>query len=102
MENNPPHVHHAGCGCAEEHKKTDPNGVDLYPYIDLQQVDCFNERTHSSIKNVIRPFEDKMNFTKGVTQSGYGKDLVVFIPFNGEIKIKAICVIGGEDGTAPS
>ena len=26
----------------------------------------------------------------------------MFIPFNGEIKIKAICVVGGEDGTAPS
>lgn len=37
-----------------------------------------------------------------MTQSGYGKDLVVFVPFNGEIKIKTICVIGGEDGTAPS
>jgi hypothetical protein len=43
-----------------------------------------------------------MDFSKGVTQSAYGKDLVVYIPFNGEIKIKAICVIGGEDGTAPS
>ena len=43
-----------------------------------------------------------MDFSKGVTISGYGKDLVVFIPFNGEIKIKAICIIGGEDGTAPT
>lgn len=43
-----------------------------------------------------------MDFSKGVTHSGYGKDLVVFVPFNGEIKVKAICVIGGEDGTAPA
>lgn len=26
----------------------------------------------------------------------------MFVPFNGEIKVKSICVIGGEDGTAPS
>jgi hypothetical protein len=41
MEN---HIHHQGCGCAEEAKKTDPHGQDLYPHIDLTQVDCFNER----------------------------------------------------------
>ena len=46
--------------------------------------------------------ETKLDFSKGLTQSGYGKDLVVYIPFNGEIKVKAICVIGGEDGTAPA
>lgn len=61
------HQHHAGCGCAEEAKKTDPHGFDLYSHIDLSQVDCFNEKTHSSIKNVIRPFDHKMDFSKGVT-----------------------------------
>jgi hypothetical protein len=44
-----------------------------------------------------------MNFSNSpLTESGYGKDLVVYIPFNGEIKIKAICVIGGEEGSAPA
>jgi len=28
--------------------------------------------------------------------------LVVYVPFNGEIKVKAICVIGGEEGSAPA
>lgn len=43
-----------------------------------------------------------MDFSKGVCQSGYGKDLVVYIPFNGEIKVKAVIIIGGDEGTAPS
>ena len=51
---------------------------------------------------MIRPHEDKFDFSRGVTWSGHGKDLVVFVPFNGEIKVKAICVIGGEEGTAPA
>lgn len=29
------HQHHAGCGCAEEAKRTDPYGFDLFPYVDL-------------------------------------------------------------------
>ena len=61
------HIHHAGCGCAEEAKKTDPNGYDLYPHIDLTQVDCFNERVNGQIKSVIRPHSEKMDFSKGVT-----------------------------------
>ncbi len=43
-----------------------------------------------------------MNFSSGVCESGYGKDLVIFIPFKGEIKVKAINIIGGDEGTAPS
>jgi len=96
------HQHHAGCGCSEEAKRTDPHGYDLYPYIDMAAVDCFNQKDHNSIRKVLRPIEDRMDFSKGICQSAYGKDLVVFIPFNGEIKIKAVIVIGGEEGSAPS
>jgi hypothetical protein len=34
--------------------------------------------------------------------SAYGKDLVIVIPFNSEVRIKSIIVIGGDEGTAPS
>ena len=43
-----------------------------------------------------------MDFSKGVVQSGYGKDVVVFVPFTGEVRVKAVIVIGGDEGTAPS
>jgi hypothetical protein len=36
------------------------------------------------------------------TESDYGPELVVFIPFKGEMRIKAICVIGGGDGECPA
>ena len=68
----------------------------------MESVECFNEKSNGSIKNVIRPLEDRMDFTKGLCMSNYGRDLVVYIPFNGEIRVKAINVIGGEEGTAPS
>lgn len=96
------HQHYAGCGCAEEAKRQDPHGYDLYPYIDLPSVDCFNQRDNSSIRSILRPLDEKMNFNDKVCESAYGKDLVVFVPFNGEIKIKAVIVIGGDEGTAPS
>lgn len=27
---------------------------------------------------------------------------MIYVPFSGEFRLKAICVIGGEEGTAPS
>jgi hypothetical protein len=36
------HQHHSGCGCAEEAKRTDAHGLDLYSYIDRDQLECFN------------------------------------------------------------
>lgn len=50
----------------------------------------------------MRPFKDRKNDSIPPTRSSHGKELVIYIPFTGEIRIKSVCVIGGEDGTAPS
>jgi len=51
----------------------------------------------------VRPADKKLVYDEDdIVWSAYGKDLVMFIPFNGEIKVKSICVIGGENGSAPS
>ena len=36
------------------------------------------------------------------TESDYGPEMVIMIPFAGEVKVKSICVAGGVDGMAPS
>lgn len=57
------------------------------------------------MKTVIRKFEEKMIHTTDTTigtESDYGKELVISIPFKGEMRIKAICIIGGDEGTCPS
>ena len=53
-------------------------------------------------KNVVRPIEKKMDFEKGPLRSGYGKDMVIVIPFTCEVRVKCICLIGGDDGEAPT
>ena len=35
------------------------------------------------------------------TESDYGPELVIYIPFKGEVRIKSICVAGAPDGMAP-
>jgi len=54
---------------------------------------------------VIRPFEKKLDHARDNTlgtESDYGPELVVFIPFKGEVRVKSICVCGAPDGMAPS
>ena len=54
---DPNHVHHAGCGCTEEMKQQDPHGQDLHEAIDLDAVQCFNERKDGTCRGVIRPLD---------------------------------------------
>lgn len=71
----------------------------------MDSVDGFNQKTSLAIKTVIRPFEKKLDHTRDGTlgtESDYGPELVVYIPFKGEVRIKSICVCGAPDGMAPS
>ena len=84
---------------------TDKFGIDLFDHVDMEAVDCFNEKTGGKIRTVIRSLEDKLKFAEDdemQTESDYGPDLVVFIPFKGEMRVKAICIIGEPGGQAPS
>ena len=55
------------------------------------------------MRKIVRPLDKKLVYQEDdIVWSAYGKDLVLYIPFNGEIRMKAICVIGGEEGSAPS
>jgi len=102
---DPGHVHGKGCGCAEQHKNTDKFGIDLFDHVDMDAVDCFNEKHTGKIRTVIRSLEDKLAFDENremETESDYGPELVVFVPFKGDMRIKAICVIGEGGGQAPS
>ena len=57
------------------------------------------------MRKVIRPFSDKLKFLTDASQkleSDYEDILVVKIPFNCEVRIKAICVAGAPEGFAPS
>ena len=84
---------------------SDPYGIDMFDFIDLSQVECFNEKQRGQAKQVLRPFNDKLKFLQQPSlklESDFGTNLVVKIPFNAEVKVKAICVAGAPEGFAPS
>eukprot|EP00039_Didymoeca_costata_P003359 m.67133 g.67133 ORF g.67133 m.67133 type:complete len:224 (+) comp11862_c2_seq1:174-845(+) len=69
----------------------------LLPYIDIAHVTCGNEAEQDSIKNCFRPWAQRADPDKFV-QSDADEQLLVFIPFTGQVKLKSIHLIceGGE------
>ncbi|CAH9106324.1 unnamed protein product [Cuscuta epithymum] len=75
----------------------------LYKHIDLSKVTALNEALRGSVKSVFKPWEQRLNSFEGYLESNEGDpELIVFIPFTSDVKIKSIAIVGGVDGTSPS
>nr|KYP32125.1 UPF0424 protein C1orf128 family [Cajanus cajan] len=69
----------------------------LYKHIDLSKVSALNEANPGSVKSVFKAWEEEH------LESNEGDpELLVFIPFTSDVKIKSISIVGGADGTSPS
>eukprot|EP00053_Salpingoeca_punica_P009048 m.80848 g.80848 ORF g.80848 m.80848 type:complete len:227 (-) comp14860_c6_seq2:777-1457(-) len=64
----------------------------LFPYIDMPKVRCMNEHEVDAGKRVFRPWTDRLDRTKFV-HSDVDEQLLFFIPFTGNVKLKSIVVI---------
>ncbi|KAA0060990.1 PITH domain-containing protein 1 [Cucumis melo var. makuwa] len=66
-------------------------------------VSALNEATPGSVKSVFKAWEHRLNSSGDHLESNEGDpELLVFIPFTSDVKIKSISIIGGPDGTSPS
>lgn len=75
----------------------------LYKYIDMPRVHCLNEATDGSCRKVFKPWSQRTEPTSEPLQSNDDDpELLLHVPFDGAVKLKAICIIGGQNGTAPS
>ncbi|XP_015438675.1 PREDICTED: PITH domain-containing protein GA19395 [Dufourea novaeangliae] len=89
------------CSCGEIHNEGEL-GVqyNLYQKIDIQNVECLNESEEGSGATVFKPWEDRLSRTKYV-ESDMDNELLFNIPFTGNVKLKGLIVIGGEDEVHP-
>lgn len=91
------HGHGGGDG-HEGHDHDDPERgftESLLPYIDIGSVTCGNEEEPESIKKCFRPWSDREDETLYV-DSDADEQLLVFVPFTGDVKLKSITLITGE------
>lgn len=75
----------------------------LYKHIDTPHVSALNESVAGSVKSIFKSWEQRLDNSSEFLESNDGDpELIVFIPFTSDVKIKSISVIGGTGGTSPS
>lgn len=92
--------------CTHDHSCEDHDCASdwsLYKHIDLSKVSALNESVAGSVKSVFKAWDQRLNSSEGFLESNEGDpELLVFIPFTSDVKIKSISVVGGAGGTSPS
>ncbi|GAB2285520.1 hypothetical protein Dimus_019969 [Dionaea muscipula] len=69
----------------------------------MENVCALNEAVVGSVKTVFRAWEQRLITSQEWLESNEGDpELLVFIPFTSDVKIKSISIIGGADGSSPS
>eukprot|EP00246_Nothoceros_aenigmaticus_P013865 TRINITY_DN5001_c0_g1_i1.p1 TRINITY_DN5001_c0_g1~~TRINITY_DN5001_c0_g1_i1.p1 ORF type:complete len:203 (+),score=33.78 TRINITY_DN5001_c0_g1_i1:19-627(+) len=75
----------------------------LFRSVDLPNVWALNEAVEGSAKSVFKSWEKRLDFGTGFLETNSDDpELLLFIPFNTDVKIRSISVVGGGGGTSPS
>ncbi|CAH1108996.1 unnamed protein product [Psylliodes chrysocephalus] len=72
----------------------------LFSKIDKEKLECLNESVEHAGKKVFKPWEDRLSCV--FVESDADEELLFNIPFVGNVKLKAIKVIGEDSDTHPS
>ncbi|KAK9837603.1 hypothetical protein WJX74_001224 [Apatococcus lobatus] len=95
-----------GCSCAHDHdcESNDCGPAwSLYQHIDTPRVWCLNELEEHSVWQCFRPWEQRLESAQPPLRSNEDDaELLIHVPFNGSIKVRAISIIGGSNGSAPA
>jgi hypothetical protein len=77
--------------------------VPIQTIVAAAQVACLNEDSDGSCRRVFKPWSERMEFSGDPLRSCAGDpELLLHIPFEGEVKVRAIAIIGGSPETAPA
>jgi len=93
-----------GCNGDHDHQHDSPEmGVEysLYTKIDKDNLTCLNEAVDGSCKNIFKPWEERLNFETFV-ESDVDEELLINIPFTGNVKLKGIIICAPDDTTHPN
>ena len=67
------------------------------------QVRCLNEASEGLCKTVFRPWEQRLDARGPFLRSDDDDpELLLHVPFTGAVKLQALTVIGGPEGTSPA
>jgi len=91
------HHHHDHSHDAEDNS----DQFSLFLKIHMDRLECLNEMEQDSGKTVFKPWDERLDTTKFVESDEDDPELLFNIPFTGNVKLKCIALLGGEEGTFP-
>eukprot|EP00897_Mesotaenium_endlicherianum_P006882 jgi/Mesen1/6221/ME000320S05413 len=74
----------------------------LFQHVDIPKVRALNEAVEGSAKKVFKSWGQRLDFSTCVESNDDDPELLIFIPFTSDVKLKSISIIGGTDGTTPA
>lgn len=77
-------------------------GWSLYKSIDVPHVRALNEEVDGSAQGIFRPWDKRLDTDPVLESQDDDPELLIFIPFTSDVKIRSICVVGGGGGTSPA
>eukprot|EP00245_Coleochaete_scutata_P015712 TRINITY_DN7125_c0_g1_i1.p1 TRINITY_DN7125_c0_g1~~TRINITY_DN7125_c0_g1_i1.p1 ORF type:complete len:225 (-),score=34.08 TRINITY_DN7125_c0_g1_i1:35-622(-) len=91
--------------CSHDHSCEDHQCAaewSLYKHVDVPKVRALNEAVDGSAQLVFKPWDRRLDFSTSLESNDDDPELIVFIPFTSDVKIKSICVIGAPEGRSPA
>ncbi|KAJ3266131.1 hypothetical protein HDU77_002618 [Chytriomyces hyalinus] len=96
MAHNHNHNHSGSCSHDHDHDHDGPDrGAEftLFKHIDKDNIRAYNEAVDGSAKSVFKSWDDRLNDSM-VLESDADEQLILFIPFTGNVKLKSIAIRG--------
>mmetsp|Transcript_17830 Transcript_17830/g.50214 ORF Transcript_17830/g.50214 Transcript_17830/m.50214 type:complete len:213 (+) Transcript_17830:48-686(+) len=99
------HHGHGHGGCEAEHISIDEQNAreqfSLFEYVDTTKVFCLNEMVDGSAVRVFKPYARRTDKTEYV-ESDADEQLIIHIPFTGDVKLTSFCMSGISPDSSPS
>lgn len=94
--------HGPDCTCSECLLGEDETEVDLTGSIMINEVYAINEKVSGSCQKIFKTKDKMLEKTDNVESNDNDPDLLIYIPFSSQVKVRTMTMIGGEEGTAPA
>ncbi|KAJ3323453.1 hypothetical protein HDV06_001730 [Boothiomyces sp. JEL0866] len=88
---------HSGC----DHIVDEGAEMSLYSQINLTSTRCLNAEDENAFNDIFKPWDDRFDISR-VVKSDADEQLIMYVPFTSNIKLKSIAILGLNDHSQPS
>jgi len=95
------HDHSHDASSDHTHDIEETEGVDLFPQIAMDKVQCLNERNTGIGKFCLKPYAKRLDHSRFLLSDEDDAECILHIPFSEAVRCTGICICADDNGTAP-